>query len=112
MAIVGQRRGAAFPARHAALDGCRVEVLQVLELYVPAFSPCGSRALVENAAVADHDDTRGLAHLVERDNLGGQLGADAAGIAHGQRNDGFFQFHLLQGPPSARRGIHVVIAGK
>ena len=59
------------------------------------------RPLIEHAPVADDDDARGLAHLIERDDFRGELGTDAAGIAHGERNDGFFQVHLLRAAPSA-----------
>ena len=46
----------------------------------------------------------------QRDDLGGELRADAGGVAHGERNDGFLHFDSFR-EPSARRGIQVVMAG-
>ena len=77
-------------------------MFQIYEKVHPAGGDAGdSRAFVEYTPVADYHDLRGRAHLVERDDLRGELGADTAGVAHRECNYG----------PSARRGIHVVISG-
>ena len=42
----------------------------------------------KHARIADDDDIGGGAHLGKCYDLGGQLGADACGVAHGKRDDG------------------------
>src|SRR6266700_7772799 len=46
-----------------------------------------ARALVEDAAVADHDEAATGTDLVERHELCGQLRADAGGISHCESNE-------------------------
>ena len=101
VAVVGKCGGPALLARHATLHCRGIQMLQILKINIPNFNSRSLRPLVEYAAVADHHHLRSVAHLFERDGLGGELGADAAGVSHGECDYG----------PSARRGIHVVISG-
>ena len=94
------------------LGGAQTATLRRVEGAQAAGTGDGGQTIVEHAPVSNHDDPRGFAHLVERHDLRRQLRADAGGIAHGECNDGPFQSPSPQGLPSARRGIHVVIAGK
>jgi hypothetical protein len=56
-------------------------MVQVLKFNILNFYSSRFRPLVEHAAVADHHDLRGVTHLFERDDLGGELGADAARVS-------------------------------
>ena len=97
-------------AGNGPLDARRVEDRLVVELDVGGNAGhFGAR--VEQPAIADHDHARRLAHLGQRHDLGGELRADAGGVAHGECYDGFLHFRLLQGLPNASRGSQVVNAG-
>src|SRR5688572_3747769 len=101
VAVVGQRRGAARLACDASLNRGWIEVVQVYEFH--GGSDAGDpRAFVKYAPIANDNDARGFADLFERNDLRGELGADATRISHRQGDYG----------ASARRGIHVVISGK
>src|SRR5260370_41325547 len=102
MPVIRQRKRAARFAGDAAFDRGRVEIgkihehragvdrprvgirLDITEIRLDARD---TRPLVEDAAIADHDEARAGADLVEGCELRGQFRANAGGISHRERDN-------------------------